>query len=118
MKFEDAVDIMQSWTTPTTKEDLTISTNDGKKQVVKAEVRDRLALYRHNREWHLVHTLTGISIHRAETYEECWLLMSKILERQIDLCFTLRDIKVFRAILQVIGTRKEFVLQLPAEPLV
>jgi hypothetical protein len=89
---------------------------DGKKQMVKAEVRGKLALYRHNRQWHLIHLLTGLNIHRTPSYQEAYELMNDILERQIDLCFTLRDLKIAKAIRQLIEAQRKFVLQLPAEP--
>jgi hypothetical protein len=116
MTFEEAVDIVHGTTVPALKEDIIIKTNDGKKQMVKAEVRGKLALYRYQRQWHLIHALTGLAVYVTDSYEDALALMNKIIERQIDLCFTMRDVRTMRSILQLIGARKEYILQLPTEP--
>jgi hypothetical protein len=115
MTFEEAVDIVHSVTIPATKEEIIVKI-DGKKHTVKAEVKDKLALYRFNRQWHLIHVLTGLGVYSCESYLEALSLMNRILDRQIDLCFTMRDIRVMKSILQLIGARKEHILQLPPEP--
>jgi hypothetical protein len=114
MTFEEAVDIINTMRVPSKREEI-IAMVDGKKQAVQAEIVDKLALYRSKRKWHLMHTLTGIAVYDCESYLEAVSLMNMIIDRQIDLCFTLRDIRVMRSILQVIGTRKEFILALPSD---
>jgi hypothetical protein len=121
MTFEEAADILSPSATvdypsrrkldKDTQRLIYVQCADGTRRQKSALVRLNFGILRYNSLWHIIHVPSENAIYECESFDECEVLVDRIIRSRIDTNWGYRDLHVFKSILQLIRIRKEHKLQ-------